>query len=90
MNMRTGLDMHRDDIGAGLGESLEIRVARRDHQMHIEHLLGVRAQRFHDVRSDGDVGDEVAVHDVEMDPVGSCRIDRADFFAQLAKVGGKN
>ena len=90
MNMRTGLHMHRDDIGAGLGESLEVRVARCDHQMHVEHLLGVGAQRFHDVRPDGDVGDEMTVHDVEMDPVGARGIDRPDLLAQFAEVGRKN
>ena len=88
--MRTGFHMHGDDIGAGLGEGLEIRVARRDHQMYVEHFLGVSAKRFHHVRPDGDVGDEMTVHDVEVDPVGSRRIDRADFLAQLAEVGCKN
>ena len=33
-----GLDMHGDDVGAGLGEGLEIGIARRDHQMHVEGL----------------------------------------------------
>ena len=46
-------DMHGDDVGAGLGEGFEIRIARRDHQMHIERLLGVRAGGFDDVRADG-------------------------------------
>jgi hypothetical protein len=30
------------------------------------------------------------VHDVEVDPVGSRGIGRADFLAELTEVGGKN
>ncbi len=63
--------MHGDDVGARLGEGFEDRIAGRDHQMHVENLLAVRAQRLHHVRPDGDVGHEMPVHHVHMDPVGS-------------------
>ena len=85
-----GFDMHGDDVGAGLGERLEIRVARRDHQVHVEHLLAVRPQRLHHVRPDRNVGDEMAVHHVDMDPVGAGLIDGADLVAELGKIGGKD
>ncbi len=39
VHMRAGLDMHGDDVGAGLGEGFEIGIAGRDHQMHVEGLL---------------------------------------------------
>ena len=45
VHVRAGLDMHRDDVGAGLGEGFEIGIARRDHQVRVEHLLRVRAHR---------------------------------------------
>jgi hypothetical protein len=32
----------------------------------------------------------MAVHDVDMDPVGAGGIDRAHFLAQLRKIGGKD
>ena len=88
--MRAGLDMHGDDVGAGLGEGFEIGIAGRDHQMHVERLLGERAQRLHHVRADGDVGHEMAVHHVDMDPVGAGGLDRADFLAQFGEVGRKD
>ena len=40
VHMRAGFDMHGDDVGAGLGEGFEIGIAGRDHQMHVERLLG--------------------------------------------------
>jgi len=86
MDVRTCLHVHGDDIGAGLGERFQIRIAGRDHQMHVEHFLGVAAQRFYRIRADRDVGHEVAVHHVDMDPIGAGRIHRAYFLAELGEV----
>ena len=86
MQMRTGLGMDRDVIAAGLGEGFEIGIAGRDHQMRVEDLLGVRAHRLDDVGAVGNVGNEMSVHHVEMDPVGAGRIDGADLFAELGEI----
>ena len=32
----------------------------------------------------------MAVHDVDMDPVGAGGIDRADFLAELGEIGGED
>ena len=57
--------------------------------MDVERLLGERAQRLHDVGADGDVGHEMAVHHVDMDPVGAGRVDGADLLAELAKSAAR-
>ena len=89
--MGTGLHMHGDEIGARLGqEGFEIRIARRDHEMHVERLVGVPPQCPHHVGPDGDVGYEMPVHDVHMDPIGARFVDRAHFFAQLGEIGGQD
>ena len=88
--MRARFDMDGDVIGAGLGEGFEIRIAGRDHQVHVERLFGVRPDRLDDIRPDRDVGHEMAVHDVDMDPVGAGGIDRAHFFAQFREIGGED
>ena len=46
MQMRPRLGMHQDVVGAGLGERGDIRIDRRDHQMHVERQSGVRPQAF--------------------------------------------
>jgi hypothetical protein len=86
MQMRTGLGMHRDVIAARLGESFEIGIARRNHQMGVEDLPGVRAHRLDDVGAIGNVRNEMPVHHVEMDPVGAGGIDGADFFAEFGEI----
>src|SRR5262249_33206128 len=90
MHMRPRLDVNGNDVGAGFGKSLEIGIAGRDHQVHVEHFLGVRTQRFHHAGTDRDIGHEVPVHYVDMDPIGAGVIDRAHLLAELGEVGGQN
>ena len=52
--------------------------------------MRVRAERLHDIGADGDVGHEMAVHHVDMDPVGAGRIDRAHLLAEPGEIGGKD
>src|SRR5262249_59021975 len=61
-----------------------------DHQVHVEHLFGVRAQRLHHVGTDGDIGHEVPVHHVDMHPVGAGGVERAHLLAELGEVGGQD
>ena len=51
---------------------------------------GVRPERLHHPRADGDVGDEMAVHHVDVDPVGAGLVDRADLLAEPGEVGGQD
>ena len=74
----------------GFGEGVEERIDRRDHQVNVERLLGVRPKRLHDTGADGEVGHEMAVHDVDVDPVGPGLIDRAHFLAEPGEVGGED
>ena len=77
-------------VGAGLGEGVEKGIDRRDHQMDVERLGRVRAQRLHHRRADRDVGHEMPVHHIDMDPVGAGRVDRAHFLAQPREIGGED
>ena len=90
MEVRAGLGMDGNDVRAGLGEGVEEGVDGRDHQVDVERLRRVRAKRLHHARADRQVGDEMAVHDVDVDPVGAGRVDRADFLAELREVGGED
>ena len=44
VEMRAGLGVDGDDVGAGLGEGRDVGIGRRDHQMAVEELLGQRPQ----------------------------------------------
>src|SRR6516225_5380446 len=55
--------------------------------MDVERLCRMRPQRLHHLGANGDVGHKMAVHDVDMDPVGAGRVDRAHLLAELGEVG---
>ncbi len=90
VKMRSGFSVHGDEIGARLGESPDIGVDRFDHQMRVERAGGVWAQRLHDSRAEGDVGHEMAVHHVEMKPIGAGGDDIAHFLAEPGEIRGEN
>ena len=79
--------MHGDDVAARIGEGRQERIARLDHQVAIEDLVGAVAHRLDDRRSEGNVGHIVPVHHVEMDPVGTGFDHGLDFVAEAGEIG---
>src|SRR5262245_62473642 len=79
--------MNRDEVGARFGEGLDEGVARSDHQMHVEELARVRAERLHHFGPDSDVRHEMAVHYIDMDPVAAGTVDRLHLLAELGEIG---
>jgi hypothetical protein len=88
VNVRPRFDVHGDDVGAGPGEGFEIGVGGCNHQMHVERLFGVRTDRANDIGANGNIRDKMAVHDVDMDPVGAGGIDGAHLLAEFCEIGG--
>ena len=66
-----------------------VDVARRlaDHQVDVDRQVGQPPKRGDDVRPKGDVGHEVAVHDVEMQPVDTGALELAHDAVEVAEVG---
>ena len=81
------LDVHADDVGARVRELLDVALGLDDHEVDVERQLGRRAHGPHDERADGDVGDEAAVHDVDVDVVGAGGLGGAHLLGQPAEVG---
>jgi hypothetical protein len=79
--------MDRDDIRAGVCEGCDKGVAGRNHQMTVEHLGRRGPDCLDDGRAERDVGNEVAIHHIKMDPIGAGRIHVADFRAKPGEVG---
>ena len=81
--------MRRINVAGG-GESVEIWIDRRDHQMGVEGESGMAAQGRHHPWADGQVGDEMAVHDVDVDGVGAGGLQRPHLFAEAREVRCQN
>ena len=88
--MRPRLDVYGKPVGAGLGESRKVGIHRRDHQMHVERLLRMRSDRRDDVWPHGDIGHEMPVHDVDVNPVPAGCVRGVNLLAEPGKVGGKD
>ncbi len=88
--MRAGFGMDGHPVASGLGKGLEIGIGRRNHQVAVEGLVGGAAQRADDVGPEGDIGDEVAVHHVEMDPVGTGCRDIPHLVSQAGEIGSED
>ena len=88
VRMRPSFGMEGNDVRACVGKILHILIDRRNHQMDVEGLGTVRAQRLHHSRPDRDIGDEMAVHHIDMDPVASSLVNRANLLTQAGEIGG--
>ncbi len=64
-----GFDVERDVAGPGLGEGLEVHTRVCDHQVDVEVSVGERlAEGLAEGGAHGEVGDEVAIHDIQVEP----------------------
>ena len=67
LDLLLDLDVERDRVAAGLEVFVEEAARLVDHQVGVERQLGPPAQVLDGLRPERQVGDEVGVHDVEVD-----------------------
>src|SRR3546814_5470045 len=90
VDMRPCFRMNRNDVCARLRKSFEILVHRRNHEMDVQGLGRMRTKCLHHGRADGNIGDEMTVHDIDMDPIAHGLINGANFLAQAREISGEN
>ena len=78
--------MHRNGIGAGLDEGGDIALGVLNHEVDVQVQARDLADGFDHRRPNGDIGDEVAVHDVHVQDGGAGALDASDLFGQAGKV----
>ena len=89
VDMGAGLIVESDDVGACLGEGLEVLLRLHDHQVDVKRLLGFLLDGLHHGDAEGDVRHEAAVHHVAVEPVGLAAVDHLDVGFQVKEVGGE-
>ena len=87
---RAGLVVHADPVGPGVGKGGDELVGVLDHQVAIERQAGGLAQALDHRGADGDVGDEMAVHDVDVDDGAAAALGRGNLVGQVGEVGGED
>jgi len=76
-----------DDVCSCSGKVLDVLFRVGDHQVRFEGEAGTTADGFDDYGAHSDVGDEVPVHDVDLDALGTCRLGLAYLFAKACEIG---
>ena len=78
--------MDGDPVRPRLGEGVDVLFGILDHQVDVEGEFRGFPDRGDEPRTDREVGDEMAVHDVDVNPVRPCRFDGRDLFAEPTAV----
>ena len=91
MHVAAGLRMKSNITGACLREIGNDAVDRIDHQMHIDRRLDAEVfQGLANHGSNGQVGHEVIVHDIEMHDVGTGLDHCIDIVTKAGEISRKN
>ena len=79
--------MEGDNVSPGLDKGIRIPERIADHQVHIKEQVGTAPYGGHKPGAKADVGDEMAVHDVQMEIVCTGIFHATDLIPQIGKVG---
>ena len=88
--MRRRFVMKGNELRAGLDKLIGVTFGLDDHQVRVERQVRQLAQIGDDLRAPTDVGDEGAVHRVEMEHVGAAGFGRGDLLGDPREVGSEN
>ena len=61
-----------------------------DHKMDVERKTCLAAHGRDDRRTEGNVIDEMPIHDVAVNPIGAGCLHPMDFVAESREIGGQN
>ncbi len=78
--------MDGDPVGSGLGEGFQIAVGIFDHQMHVQYPGRYLTRRLDHQRANGDIGDKMPIHDIDMDNLSTGLIHGPDLISQSGKI----
>ena len=86
VQVHRGFHVNPQPIGPGRHKGLDVALGIADHQVDIQGQAGGPAQGPGDRRADGDIGDEMPVHDVHVDPVDAGLLRFPNVLRQAAEI----
>ncbi len=86
MEMTADLLVDKDPVRTGLREIRDETVRLLDHQVAVERQLRRLTDGSHHGRAEGDVGDEVAVHNINVDDGAATALGGRDLLPEPGKV----
>ena len=89
VQVRACFGVHDEALTSSFDVALRHHVRCVDHEVRFKRLGGVRTHSGNHVRSEGEVGDELAVHHIELDDVDAGLIQCMDLFTKLGEISGQ-
>ena len=90
MQIVVAFPVNEKRIGARLGKLLQIKIRVRNHQMSFQGQARHGPQRLYYHRPHRNIGHEVSIHDIHMDPVSPGLLRLRHLIAQSGKISGEN
>ena len=87
---RFRFNVDRDGVRSSVDKTGQVMIGMLDHEMDVERQSGELANSRDHSRSEGNVVDEVSVHDIAMNPIGPGLLNSLHFIGQSGKIGGEN
>ena len=87
---RFRLNMDSDGICSRFEKSRQVVIGMLDHEMNVERKGGLFPHCRDHGRAKRNVIDEMAIHDVEMQPIGAGLFGPMDFVCEARKIGGQD
>ena len=75
-----------DARGPGLDESFQVILGVRDHQVDIKRQTDAFFDRGRHARSEADIGDKMAIHDVQVKPVGPGQLGPPGLLGKMPEI----
>src|SRR5712692_4127785 len=89
VQVRANLLVDDNHAGSGLCEILDVSFGVGNHQVGFEREPGAAAHRLDDHWPHCNIGDEMAVHDIDLDALAAPCLGLVYLFAEAGEVGGK-
>ncbi len=86
MQVRDSFHMDRDPVGSGFPECFQVPVRLLDHQMNVQGEGRDPMNRLDHGRSDGQIGNEVAVHHIQVNKARPGILHAPDLLSQAREV----
>ncbi len=81
VQVRAGLLMDQDVVGAGADELGGVLIGVGNHEVNVQLEARNLADGLDHRDSDADIGDEVAIHDIDVQEASAGALDLGDFIA---------
>jgi len=90
VQMVAGFGMHDQHLATGFDIPVRQLIGLLHHEVGLEGAVGAVTYRRNDIGPKGKVGNESAIHHVELEAVDAGFVEGLDFFAEAAEIGRKH